>query len=133
MAMKRGAGIILFACLAAFAFYVHFNKMARILSIKGINIEKVSKGKIEKVLSSEDCENLKRYKAHFIEVEGKIDDISFDENKIIIKTGCLQITLLEPVKEIEKGKFLRAKGFLREVNGTLEMTVYDPQNISTSD
>jgi len=130
--MKKGFGIVLFAFLAAVAFYTHFSKIAQNLSAKSVKIDTVSSGQIERVLNTNNCQSLKRYVAHFVEVEGTVDDIYRKRGYTIVKTGCLKVIITSEM-DLEKGEPFKAKGFIKESNGTLEMTVYDPQNISTSD
>ncbi len=129
--MKKGLGILVFACFAAFAFYVHFNKLAKSISGKSVKIEKVSTGQTEKIMNSNDCMELKKYIAHFVEVHGLIDGVSIETGKIIIKTGCLKIVVLKKLN-IKKGAAIKVKGFLKERKGSLEIVVYDLQNLSIS-
>ena len=130
--MKKISGIIMFVIITALAFYIHFNKLANGIS-QTVKIKKVESGKVEKILSSENCSILIRNLANFVEIHGKIDSVKKTKGLYIIKTGCLNVLIYVKNLKAEAGKAIKVKGFLRKKENTLYIKVYNPENIIISD
>ncbi|BAT71925.1 hypothetical protein TST_1133 [Thermosulfidibacter takaii ABI70S6] len=127
--MKRVIGILVFALAAAFSYYVHFNKVAKLYNTNRVAIKSVTSGAVEVTVDANDCSQVARYEGHFVRISGRVKKVFRD--RIVLE--CLDVYPHFSLSErVEEGTRILVRGFIKQDRGHYYVDVWDERLISLS-
>ena len=86
----------------------------------------------DEVISASNCAILSSYKARFITVAGKVEEVVSKGKWSVIKSGCLQVWIYKKAAPKKYDRYFKASGFLKLENGINVIKVWRRENITIS-